>query len=39
MSYAAAKELMRNTAETGKIIEIETAEEMAEIEEKLKAET
>lgn len=38
MSYAAAKELMRNTAETGRIIEIESAEEMVGIEERLKTE-
>ncbi|KAF2083725.1 glia maturation factor beta [Saccharata proteae CBS 121410] len=36
MLYAGAKELMRNTAEVNKIIEISDAEEMAEIEEKLK---
>lgn len=38
MLYAGAKELMRNTAEVGKIIEIDTAEELEEIEEKLKGE-
>ncbi|KAF2432575.1 glia maturation factor beta [Tothia fuscella] len=38
MLYAGAKELMRNTAEVGKIIEIDTAEDLEEIEEKLKGE-
>lgn len=38
MLYAGAKELMRNTAEVGKIIEVETAEEVEEIEGKLKGE-
>lgn len=38
MLYAGAKELMRNTAEVGRIIDIETAEELEEIPEKLKAE-
>ena len=32
MLYAGAKELMRNTAEVGKVIEMADAEEMAEIE-------
>jgi hypothetical protein len=36
MLYAGAKELMRNTSEVGKIIEIESAEELEGIEEKLK---
>lgn len=36
MLYAGAKELMRNTAEVGRIIEIDTAEELEEIEAKLK---
>ncbi|KAF2672354.1 actin depolymerizing protein [Microthyrium microscopicum] len=38
MTYAGAKELMRNTSEVGKIIDIETAEELENIEEKLKSE-
>ncbi|RFN51945.1 gmf family protein [Fusarium flagelliforme] len=38
MLYAGAKELMRNTAEVGRIIDIETAEELEEIPDKLKAE-
>ncbi|KAL2356724.1 hypothetical protein BJ546DRAFT_530901 [Cryomyces antarcticus] len=38
MLYAGAKELMRNTAEVGKIIEIDTAEDLEEVEEKLKVE-
>lgn len=36
MLYAGAKELMRNTAEVNRIIEIDTAEEVGEIEERLK---
>jgi hypothetical protein len=36
MLYAGAKELMRNTAEVGKIIEIDSAEDLEDIEEKLK---
>ena len=36
MLYAGAKELMRNTAEVNKIIEIDTAEDLDDIEEKLK---
>jgi len=36
MLYAGAKELMRNTAEVNKIIEIDSAEDLAEIEGKLK---
>ncbi|KAF2808312.1 glia maturation factor beta [Mytilinidion resinicola] len=39
MLYAGAKELMRNTAETGKIIEIDSAEDLEDIEEKLKGES
>ncbi|PQE07612.1 GMF family protein [Rutstroemia sp. NJR-2017a BBW] len=35
MLYAGAKELMRNTAEVGKVIEIESAEDLEEIPEKL----
>jgi hypothetical protein len=39
MLYAGAKELMRNTAETGKIIEIDSTEDLEDIEEKLKGES
>ncbi|KAI9821812.1 MAG: hypothetical protein M1827_002394 [Pycnora praestabilis] len=35
MLYAGAKELMRNTAEVGKIIEIDTAEDLDELEGRL----
>jgi hypothetical protein len=35
MRYAGAKELMRNTAEVGRIIEIDNPEDLEEIEEKL----
>ncbi|KAI9865239.1 MAG: hypothetical protein M1824_003390 [Vezdaea acicularis] len=35
MLYAGAKELMRNTAEVGKVLEIESPEDLEEIEEKL----
>lgn len=35
MLYAGAKELMRNTAETGKVIEMAEAEELEKIEKKL----
>lgn len=38
MLYAGAKELMRNTAEVNRIIEIQEAEDLEEIEEKLKGE-
>jgi hypothetical protein len=38
MLYAGAKELMRNTAEVNRIIEIGEAEEVEDIEEKLKSE-
>ena len=38
MLYAGAKELMRNTAEVNKIIEIDSAEDLDDIEEKLKGE-
>jgi len=38
MLYAGAKELMRNQSEAGRIIEIDAAEELEEIEEKLKGE-
>jgi hypothetical protein len=36
MLYAGAKELMRNTSEVGRIIEIDSAEDLEEIEDKLK---
>ncbi|KAL9096955.1 MAG: hypothetical protein Q9165_000919 [Trypethelium subeluteriae] len=39
MLYAGAKELMRNTAEVGRIIEIESAEDFEGLEEKLKGES
>lgn len=39
MLYAGAKELMRNTAEVNKIIEIDTADDLDEIEEKLKGDS
>lgn len=35
MLYAGAKELMRNTAEVGKVLEIESPEDLEEIEGKL----
>lgn len=35
MLYAGAKELMRNTAEVGRVIEILEAEDLESIEEKL----
>lgn len=35
MLYAGAKELMRNTAETGKVIEIAEAEDLEKVEERL----
>ena len=35
MVYAGAKELMRNTAEVGKVIEMSDAEDLESIEEKL----
>ncbi|KAI9667525.1 MAG: hypothetical protein M1821_000341 [Bathelium mastoideum] len=38
MLYAGAKELMRSTAEVGRIIEIEGEEDLEELEEKLKGE-
>lgn len=38
MMYAGAKELMKNTAEVGKILEISEPEEMSEIEGRLKGE-
>jgi hypothetical protein len=38
MLYAGAKELMRNQSEAGKIIEIKDAEDVLEMEEKLKGE-
>jgi Cofilin/tropomyosin-type actin-binding protein len=39
MLYAGAKELMRNTAEVNKIIEIVEAEDLEDIEEKLKGDS
>lgn len=39
MLYAGAKELVRNQSEVGKIIEIDNAEELEKIEEKLKGES
>lgn len=36
MLYAGAKELMRNTAEVNKIIEIDSPEDLEDIESKLK---
>jgi len=39
MLYAGAKELMRNTSEVGKIIDIDTPEDLESIEEKLKGES
>ena len=38
MLYAGAKELLRNQAEVGKIIEIDSTEDLEEIEDKLKGE-
>lgn len=38
MLYAGAKELMRSTAETGKVIEMAEAEDLEKIEEKLSGE-
>jgi len=35
MLYAGAKELMRNTSEVGKIIDIESAEDLEELPKKL----
>lgn len=35
MLYAGAKELMRNTAEVGKVIELSEAEELESLEKKL----
>jgi hypothetical protein len=39
MLYAGAKELMRNTAEVNRIIEIDSADDLEEIEEKLKGDS
>lgn len=36
MLYAGAKELMRNTAEVNRIIEVDSADDLEELEEKLK---
>jgi hypothetical protein len=38
MLYAGAKELMRNTSEVGRILEIEAVEDLEGIEERLKSE-
>jgi hypothetical protein len=38
MVYAGAKELMRNQAEVGRIIEIDSVEELEEIEDQLRGE-
>lgn len=38
MLYAGAKELLRNQSEVGKIIEIDSAEDLEDIEAKLKGE-
>jgi hypothetical protein len=38
MLYAGAKELLRNQAEVGKIIEIDSTDDLENIEEKLKGE-
>lgn len=37
MLYASAKELMRNTSEVGRVIDIESAEDLEEIPDKLKS--
>ena len=37
MMYAGAKELMRNTAEVGRVIDIESAEDLEEVPAKLSA--
>jgi hypothetical protein len=39
MLYAGAKELMRNTAEVGRVIEIDSVEDLEEIEAKLSGES
>lgn len=38
MMYAGAKELMRNTAEVGRVFDLESAEDLEEIPDKLGAE-
>lgn len=38
MLYAGAKELMRNQSEAGRIVEVDTAEEVEDMEKKLQAE-
>lgn len=38
MMYAGAKELMRNTAEVGKVIDVESADDLEDIPTKLAAE-
>ena len=37
MLYAGAKELMRNTAEVGKVLELDSAEDLGELPQKLGA--
>ena len=37
MLYAGAKELMRNTSEVGKVLDLETAEDLEELPERLGA--
>lgn len=37
MLYASAKELMRNTAEVGKVLEIDTADDLEDVPKKLGA--
>lgn len=38
MLYAGAKELMRNTSEVGRVIDVESAEDLEEIPKRLSAE-
>jgi hypothetical protein len=37
MLYAGAKELIRNTAEVGKVVEIDSMEDLEELEERIRA--
>jgi hypothetical protein len=39
MLYAGAKELMRNTSEVGRVIEIESAEDLEDIPKKLESQS
>jgi hypothetical protein len=39
MLYAGAKELMRNTSEVGRVIEIESAEDLDDIPKKLESQS